>query len=125
MRLGMNLFLWTTHVTEEHFPLLGELAECGYEGVEIPTIRGDVAHYREILRASPDDGDAHFNLAKAYARKGELQLAARHYEATLALASDDADAHFNLGRVLRALGRDAEATAHFSESQRLDPAGAT
>jgi tetratricopeptide (TPR) repeat protein len=84
-----------------------------------------IAHYREILRASPDDTDAHYNLAKAYARKGELDLAARHYEATLAVAPDDDDAHFNLGRVLRALGRDAEADAHFGESQRLDSAEAT
>ena len=56
MRLGMNLFLWTTHVTAEHFPLFEKLRACGYEGVEIPTIRGDLAHYREVRRALDDCG---------------------------------------------------------------------
>ena len=27
MRLGMNMFLWTTHVTEEHFPVFEELRD--------------------------------------------------------------------------------------------------
>ena len=30
MKLGMNLFLWTTHVTQEHYPLFAQLAAEGY-----------------------------------------------------------------------------------------------
>jgi hypothetical protein len=29
MKTGMNLLLWTTHVTSEHFPLFGKLEQIG------------------------------------------------------------------------------------------------
>ena len=29
MLLGFNLLLWTTHVTDEHFPLFAELKRAG------------------------------------------------------------------------------------------------
>jgi len=48
MRTGMNLLLWTTHVTTEHFPLFAKLKQVGYDGVELPIFEGDAAHYRKI-----------------------------------------------------------------------------
>ena len=48
MRTGMNLLLWTTHVTAEHFPTIGKLKEAGFDGVELPLFDGDAAHYRTI-----------------------------------------------------------------------------
>jgi D-psicose/D-tagatose/L-ribulose 3-epimerase len=48
MKTGMNLLLWTTHVTEEHFPLFAKLRQTGFDGVELPLFGGDVAHYRKI-----------------------------------------------------------------------------
>ena len=39
MKTGMNLLLWTTHVTEEHFPLLAKLKTAGFDGVEMPALR--------------------------------------------------------------------------------------
>lgn len=56
MRLGMNLFLWTTHVDATHYPLFTQLRERGYEGVEIPTIRGDAEHYRDVRKALDGEG---------------------------------------------------------------------
>lgn len=50
MRIGMNLLLWTSHVTAEHFPILDTLAGCGFDGVEIPIFEGDEAHYRTLGR---------------------------------------------------------------------------
>jgi D-psicose/D-tagatose/L-ribulose 3-epimerase len=50
MRYGMNLLLWTTHVTSEHFPLFAKLKQAGFDGVEIPLFEGDVAHYQSIRR---------------------------------------------------------------------------
>jgi len=44
----MNLLLWTTHVTEEHFPLMAKLKQTGFDGVEIPLFEGDAAHYEMI-----------------------------------------------------------------------------
>lgn len=50
MKLGFNLLLWTTHVTEEHWPLLETLKATGYDGVEIPMFEGDPAHYEKLGR---------------------------------------------------------------------------
>lgn len=48
MKTGMNLLLWTTHVTEEHFPLFAKLKQTGFDGVEVPLFDGDAAHYKKI-----------------------------------------------------------------------------
>jgi D-psicose/D-tagatose/L-ribulose 3-epimerase len=44
----MNLLLWATHVTEEHYPLLAKLRDAGFDGVEIPIFEGDEAHYKNL-----------------------------------------------------------------------------
>lgn len=36
MKYGMNMLLWTSDVTEEHYPILDELKTTGYDGVELP-----------------------------------------------------------------------------------------
>jgi D-psicose/D-tagatose/L-ribulose 3-epimerase len=36
MKVGFNMLLWTTHVTEEAFPLMEAIKKIGYDGVEIP-----------------------------------------------------------------------------------------
>jgi D-psicose/D-tagatose/L-ribulose 3-epimerase len=48
MKTGMNLLLWTTHVTSELFPTLARLKETGFDGVEIPVFEGDTKHYQSI-----------------------------------------------------------------------------
>lgn len=49
MKVGMNLLLWTGHVTEEHVPLLRAIKETGFDGVEIPIFDpSDVAHYAQL-----------------------------------------------------------------------------
>lgn len=53
MKIGMNLLLWTGHVTEADFPTLGKLKAAGFDGVEIPLFGGDAAHYK-MLRAELD-----------------------------------------------------------------------
>ncbi len=50
MKTGMNLLLWTGHVTEEHYPLLGKLKKAGFDGVEIPLFAGDAAHYKALRK---------------------------------------------------------------------------
>jgi D-psicose/D-tagatose/L-ribulose 3-epimerase len=56
MLLGFNLLLWTTHVTDEHLPLFGELRKAGYDGVEIPIFEGDPEHFARIGRVARDEG---------------------------------------------------------------------
>jgi D-psicose/D-tagatose/L-ribulose 3-epimerase len=48
MKTGMNLLLWATHVTEEHYPILEKLRDAGFDGVEIPVFEGDEAHYKKL-----------------------------------------------------------------------------
>jgi D-psicose/D-tagatose/L-ribulose 3-epimerase len=48
MKTGMNLLLWTTHVTAEHFPILAKLKQTGFDGVEVPIFEGDLGHYRAL-----------------------------------------------------------------------------
>src|SRR4051812_5201505 len=50
MRIGMNLLLWTSHVSAEHFPILDKLAAAAFDGVEIPIFQGDEAHYQSLGR---------------------------------------------------------------------------
>lgn len=48
MKVGMNLLLWTGHVTEADFPTLGKLKAAGYDGVELPLFDGDANHYKIV-----------------------------------------------------------------------------
>lgn len=50
MKTGMNLLLWTTHVTPELYPTIGRLKEAGFDGVEIPLFDGDANHYKGIRK---------------------------------------------------------------------------
>jgi D-psicose/D-tagatose/L-ribulose 3-epimerase len=56
MKYGMNLLLWTTHVTPELFPLLGKLKAAGYDGVEIPLFEGDANYYKSIAQELKKQG---------------------------------------------------------------------
>ena len=46
----MNLLLWSSHVTADHFPVLEKLAKAGYDGVEVPIFEGDASHYENLGR---------------------------------------------------------------------------
>lgn len=48
MRFGMNMLLWTTHVTERHLPQIESLKAIGYDTVEIPMFRYDPDHYARL-----------------------------------------------------------------------------
>lgn len=49
MKVGINLLLWTGHVTEAHAPLLETLRRTGFDGVEVPIFdAADPAHYRRL-----------------------------------------------------------------------------
>ncbi len=50
MKIGMNLLLWATQVTEEHYPHLEKIKSTGFDGVEIPIFGGDEAHYQKLRK---------------------------------------------------------------------------
>ena len=56
MKLGFNLLLWATHVTDDHLSIAQQLKATGYDGVEVPIFEGDVAHYRALGRRLADMG---------------------------------------------------------------------
>ncbi|HEX7854485.1 MAG TPA: sugar phosphate isomerase/epimerase family protein [Sphingobium sp.] len=47
MKIGINMLLWTGHVTEQHIPVLEALKRTGFDGIEAPVFDvSDEAHYR-------------------------------------------------------------------------------
>ncbi|HLJ10094.1 MAG TPA: sugar phosphate isomerase/epimerase [Planctomycetaceae bacterium] len=48
MKYGMNMLLWTTDVTEAHYPLLDKLKAWGYDGVEVPVFELDPARFKDL-----------------------------------------------------------------------------
>jgi D-psicose/D-tagatose/L-ribulose 3-epimerase len=57
MKVGINLLLWTGHVTDRHFPLFAALKSAGFDGAEIPIFDvSDPGEYARIARAAHDSG---------------------------------------------------------------------
>ena len=56
MKFGFNLLLWTTHVTDEHWPIVEKLKAAGYDGVEVPIFEGTASHYEALGRRLKDAG---------------------------------------------------------------------
>lgn len=50
MKIGMNLLLWTAHLTKEHLPVLEKIKAAGFDGVEVPLFEGDAAHYGTLKK---------------------------------------------------------------------------
>lgn len=48
MKIGMCMFLWTTHVTDGHETLLKDIKATGFDGVEIPVFEGSPDHYSRL-----------------------------------------------------------------------------
>ncbi len=48
MKFGLNMLLWTDHVTAEHSKLLSQIKGWGYDGVELPMFNLDVAHFKKL-----------------------------------------------------------------------------
>lgn len=56
MKTGMNLLLWTAHVTAEHYPILADIKKTGFDGVEIPIFDGTPAHYAGVKKELDHQG---------------------------------------------------------------------
>jgi D-psicose/D-tagatose/L-ribulose 3-epimerase len=56
MNYGMNLLLWTAHVTDAQLPLCEELKAMGYDGVELPMFELEPAHYERLGKQLDDLG---------------------------------------------------------------------
>ena len=56
MKFGMNMLLWTTHVTDAHLPQIELLKRLGYDIVEIPMFQYDPDHYARLGERIRDIG---------------------------------------------------------------------
>jgi D-psicose/D-tagatose/L-ribulose 3-epimerase len=50
MKIGMNLLLWTGHLTKEHIPTVEKIKAAGFDGVEVPIFEGDEKHFSEMKK---------------------------------------------------------------------------
>jgi D-psicose/D-tagatose/L-ribulose 3-epimerase len=48
MKYGMNMLLWTSDVSEEHFPILESLKSMGYDGVELPIFDMELSKFQKV-----------------------------------------------------------------------------
>ncbi|MCM4167216.1 D-psicose 3-epimerase [Arenibacter antarcticus] len=48
MKIGMNMLLWTNHVTAQHYPIVEKIKLAGYDGIELFLGEGDVSHYTKL-----------------------------------------------------------------------------
>ncbi len=100
MKIGMNLLLWTGHVTEDHIPVLQALKGTGFDGVEVPVFDpSDAAHYkwlggvlddlglqRTAVALIPDEAHSPIS-ADAVARQGGVDHLSRVIDCCEALGS--------------------------------------
>ncbi len=56
MKIGFNMLLWTSHITEEDFSILDKLKKVGYDGIEVPVFEGDTSHFEKIGKVLKDNG---------------------------------------------------------------------
>jgi D-psicose/D-tagatose/L-ribulose 3-epimerase len=56
MRTSMNLLLWNTSITAEHYPILGKLKAAGFDGVEVPIFDGDETRYKDLRKELDKQG---------------------------------------------------------------------
>jgi len=56
MKIGMNLLLWSTHIIEEHYPLLPKIKAAGFDGVEIPLFNLDPTAYKNLRKQLDNNG---------------------------------------------------------------------
>ena len=100
MKVGMNLLLWTGHVTQEHVPVLKALKATGFDGVEIPIfdpsspahfhwlagVLDDIGLERTAVALIPDEAHNPIS-ADASARQGGVDHLRRVIDCCAALGS--------------------------------------
>ena len=55
MKIGFNLLLWTTFLSEKDFHIIDKLKNAGYDGIEIPIFSGVIEDYEKISKILIDN----------------------------------------------------------------------
>ena len=77
--------------------------------------------YERAINDDPRFADAHVNLGRLYAVKGDRKSADRHYRHAVSLEPENALAWFNWGVMHQGLGRLEDAIGAYRTAVRLDP----
>lgn len=112
-------------------PLVDELPDL-LSGERVYLIRGHVAYrakrYQEAadafklaLEAEPESVRAMINLASAYEKNGNRELAKKWFRRALAVNPDNFNAHFNLGVVLMEESLMDESIMHLRRAHEIQP----
>ena len=56
VKIGMNMLLWGVEITPQHIPVFEQLAEAGYDGVEIPVTGQAEADLKRMAHACDELG---------------------------------------------------------------------
>jgi D-psicose/D-tagatose/L-ribulose 3-epimerase len=100
MKLAMNMLLWTDDITEpSRWPLLEQIAEAGYDGVEVPIFALDPERYRVLgerlaeleltaLALTAPMPDAHPISPEADIRRAALERGRRALECAAAVGAE-------------------------------------
>ncbi len=76
---------------------------------------------KKALKISPDYLDAHFDLGRVYAMKGDRDRAFREFRYLFEKERDFFLYHFEMGRILEAWGDKKQAMNHYQRSHILNP----
>src|ERR1051326_7402289 len=77
--------------------------------------------YQEALKLTPEDEEAHFDLAFAYSRSRQIDAAIKEYTEALRLWPDYPEAHNNLGNILAGRRNYDEAVTHYRAALKTSP----
>lgn len=117
-------------------PEKGTCPECGAEipeganfcpvcGARVKAIMGAVSRliedYQRVLRDSPDNADAHYNLALAYMQAEDYVAAEKELLEVLRLEPQFADALVRLGRICIGRGEAEKAREYLLKALAIDP----
>lgn len=84
-------------------------------------LREAIPVFERIVRLSPNEATAHFNLGAAYLDAGRPGVAAAGFRRAVALKPTYAEAHFNLGVVLEQMSQPREAIAALRKAVEIKP----
>ena len=91
------------------------------EDFAVKAIAVDTAGAEKRVRDTPDDFEAHHELALYYLEAGRIDEATARFEQTLGLNPRFAAAYYNLGIILAGQGRLDEAEGRFHQALATDP----
>lgn len=105
--LGLGQIYLRQNKVESGQRLLGRARQLEEEATELKP-------HQDALRQSPDQPQAHYNLASLYSRFGRLRVAAEHFSRAIALDSTYALAYQGLGSLYQRLGTTPDARVAYA-----------